>query len=191
MTLSRRDTLRLAAATVATQATAFAVSPHVAAELLAGTAAVDPPPAGTLSYDLSDPVEFAQSMDSADFCGLTSHGGAERWSAYKCALLAVEDAVAAASTDDPTRAALMRLLARLDDDAVDMATVSWMGGVRAGSAYEHVRLALSAATAVCDACAGYGRTREDRKAGVSAECPQCEGSGVMPTPRPVLYFEAD
>ena len=73
-----------------------------------------------------------------------------------------------------TRAALMRLLPQLNDDAVDMATLSWMAGVRAGAACEHLRLALSAPTDNCDACSGYGRARQDRRRGaaVSADCPK-------------------
>jgi hypothetical protein len=191
MTISRRDTLRLAAAAVATQTPAFAVSPQVAAAELAAPAMIDPPRAGTFGYELDDPVSFAESIDSADFIGHTSHGGAQQWAAYKHALLAVEDAVAGAIADEPTRTALMRLLGQLNDDAVDMATLSWMGGVRAGAAYEHLRLALSAPTEVCPACQGYGRARQDRRAGISAECSQCEGSGVMPAARPVLSLTAD
>src|SRR4051812_29287498 len=85
----------------------------------------------------------------------------------------------------------MRLLGQLDHDAVEMATLSWMGGVRAGAAHKHARLALSAPTEVCEACQGYGRARQDRKAGAVAECPQCEGSGVTSAPRPALYLAAD
>jgi DnaJ-class molecular chaperone len=68
-----------------------------------------------------------------------------------------------------------------------------MQGVRAGATYEHLRLALSAPTEVCDACSGYGRARQDRHPGaeLATDCAKCDGTGVMQASRPVLYLAAD
>src|SRR5436190_777399 len=111
--------------------------------------------------------------------------------ATRGALLAVEDAV----RDDQDLQAVLGLLADLDEEATDLATVAWMGGVRAGAAYEHLRLAVAIPTEQCPRCDGYGRPREDRRAGrsgaESSACSTCNGQGFVSLRRPVLELATD
>lgn len=71
-------------------------------------------------------------------------------------------------------------LDRLDDAVSDLATYAYWAGIRAGAAYEHLRLSLTPARAVCR-CDGYGFI--DHSAGGYAHtgevCPDCEGVGTV------------
>ncbi|MFL5279936.1 MAG: hypothetical protein ACJ8AW_02795 [Rhodopila sp.] len=72
-----------------------------------------------------------------------------------------------------------------------------MGGVRAGAAYEHLRLALMPATTVCrrnghgqllkpvEIVDGHGRYLATTALS-DERCPACGGSGTRPTPAPIL-----
>src|SRR5262249_17776355 len=106
-------------------------------------------------------------------------------------LTAVEDAVAEGLSAE----SVLGLLAGLDEDAVDMAKVSWMTGVVAGSAYEHLRLALTAPEDICIPWNGTGRRREDRRAhylaSMSSPCPECGGRGFYVRRQPTLKLAGD
>ena len=77
-----------------------------------------------------------------------------------------------------------------------MAVVAWMAGVRAGAAYEHLRLALTPPTQTCPRCHGHGALRggrppSDRAHGPEERCPDCGGAGTVPTPAPALHLAAN
>jgi hypothetical protein len=187
--LTRRDALRLAAAMSAARAPLF---PATAADAALDAPATFWPEADRPSLrahepTVADPLAFAESLDALDVDNtLFANGAPEEWAAYKqllAHLAAQLPATTDAGTDD-----LRALLEELDEAAVDLSTVSWMGGVRAGVAYEHLRLALMADRQVCPRCHGYGRLWDDRPLHVAQatdeptvsirECPVCAGTGT-------------
>lgn len=182
MNLSRRTVLDLAAASAP-----FAVPPTDAAALLSEPAAIDPGPGrqriGTPNGQ--SPVQFAESIDGEDWSfrdGL-AHGSPADMARYKQAYDALLDAVPPALDGDE---AIERALQDLDESALALWSAAWMAGVRAGAAYEHLRLALIVPATVCEGCHGHGRTwngRPFRKAGRASEmCAACGGRGTVPTP---------
>jgi hypothetical protein len=188
MTISRRDTLRLAAAAGTAGALApFAVDAEHAAALLAGPADHDEFPVNytqvtfdQFTDDVVDPVSFAIEVDSTDFgfSGAFANGAAEEWAAYKLAL----DRVVALAPDvlDYTRQPGQHgqhgqhPMVLLDDLVVAMGNAMHRAGIVQGVAYEHLRLAQVAPRMLCD-CNGHG-------------CATCDGAGTLPTPRPTLGF---
>jgi len=191
MTISRRDTLRVAAAVAATHALApFAVGPEDAAALLAAPADNDEFPYHyhELTFDPFrgdpvDPVSFAVEHDSTEFgfTGAFTNGAAEEWADYKQAL----DRVVALAPDlldhhapDWQGRAGAHPMVLLDELVVAMGNTMHRAGIVVGVAYEHLRLAQTAPRQVCD-CNGHG-------------CETCGGSGTLATPRPSLgFFPAD
>ena len=84
----------------------------------------------------------------------------------------------------------------MDEAALGLASHAWMAGVRAGAAYEHLRLALLSPTRVCRRCEGAGPLRLDRgdhypHGGPRRACPDCGGRGTVPTPATTLRLTAD
>jgi len=81
-------------------------------------------------------------------------------------------------------------LVALDEAALGMWCVAWMAGVRAGAAYEHLRLAMVMPTQTCRRCHGQGRTwggspyRLNDDGTNGAPCATCGGGGTVPTPAP-------
>ena len=67
-----------------------------------------------------------------------------------------------------------------------------MGGIRAGAAYEHLRLAMVTPWMECERCHAGGRLwggspfRHDGDGTNEEACPDCGGSGTVPTPAPTL-----
>ena len=79
-----------------------------------------------------------------------------------------------------------------------MWSAAWTAGVRAGVAYEHLRLAMVAPRQTCRACHGNGRTwggtpfRHNDDGTGGKTCIGCGGAGTVPTPAPTLpAFVAD
>jgi hypothetical protein len=190
MTITRRDTLRLAAAFAATRTATFAVSPEDAAAMLDGSAVDDAFPyhLDDLSFDrfagtVMDPVTFAVEVDSTDtgVDWLFANGAPAEWAAYKQAL----DRVVALAPDllDENGSGWQgrccdHPMVLLDELVVAMGSTMWRAGVVAGAAYEHLRLALTAPVQVCR-CNGHG-------------CETCAGQGTLPVTRPALgFFPAD
>jgi hypothetical protein len=172
MTISRRQTLQLAAAFAAAHRPLFAVSPAAAAAMLDGTAErdvfmVDDDPYG---MTVMDPTTFAQHMEGNDTQAghYFANGAAAEWAAYKQAL----DRVIALDPErlDPynPRTVLSHPVNVMDEAVAALSGASWAAGVVAGAAYEHLRLALTAPVILC-ACNGHG-------------CEACGGSGTLPTP---------
>jgi hypothetical protein len=166
MTISRRDTLRLAAAVSATRALApFAVEPADAAAMLAAPVDADEFPYNytDLTFDrfrddVVDPVTFAVEHDSTDFgfVGGFANGAAEEWAEYKQAL----DRVVALAPDllDHTRQTGphgQHPMVLLDELVVAMGNTMHRAGIVVGVAYEHLRLAQIAPRMLCT-CNGHG-----------------------------------
>ncbi len=193
MTPSRRDVLKVAAAPAGTAAGPFAVTPQQAAALLAEPATVDPGPGrGRIGApDHRDVVQFAESIDSTDWpCGdALAHGTPEAMARYQRSRLAVVD-LAPGLLGDHTPGG--DALDALDEAAMDLWTGGWMAGIRAGAAYEHLRMAMLAPTSVCDRCHGGGRLWDGAPCrspgGAETDCPACAGAGTVPTPAPVLHL---
>jgi hypothetical protein len=176
MTVSRRDALRLATAAATTPAIRFAFSPEEAAALLTEPLAIDPGPGKRFAHDFTNPVTFAEDLDALDFGQHALGGAAEQWAGWKQAMADV----AAAAPEAFSAPGIANPLGRLDDTVSDLATYAYWAGIRAGAAYEHLRLALAPAREVCR-CNGYGFI--DRSgAGYprSGEpCPDCGGAGSV------------
>jgi hypothetical protein len=187
MTLSRRDTLRVAATVGAARALApFAVDAEQAAALLAAPADTDEFPyywheltADELRADVVDPVTFAIEVDSTDFgfSGAFVNGCPEEWADYKQAL----DRVVALAPDvlDHTRQEGphgQHPMVLLDELVVAMGNAMHRAGIVQGAAYEHLRLAMTAPRKVCG-CNGHG-------------CETCEGRGTLAVAPPALGFYA-
>ena len=191
MTLSRRDTLRVAAALGASRAVApFAVDAEQAATLLTASGAEDAfpsyshdLPADALGADVLDPVTFAVEVDSADF-GFHDrfmNGAPEEWADYKQAL----DRVIALAPEllDPEHPISLHgerrgehPITALDELVVTMGSAMHRAGVVQGAAYEHLRLAMTAPRKVCQ-CNGHG-------------CEACGGTGTLAVTPPRLGFFA-
>jgi hypothetical protein len=75
----------------------------------------------------------------------TFGAAAEQWAAWKHAMADVAAAAPAAFSAPGTA----NPLDRLDDAVSDLATYAYWAGIRAGAAYEHLRLSLTPARAVC------------------------------------------
>jgi len=196
-TPSRADVLRLAAARAAANPAPAAVTPEEAARLLAEPAGFDPGPGrnGIGEPDHLDVTQFAERIDGADwrFGDAVAHGAPGEMATYKQAHLALIDlAPGLLGYGTPGGNALDAM----DEAALALWSAAWMAGVRAGSAYEHLRQALVPPTSVCAACHGHGVTwggtpwrRHDD--GSNAEgCPGCGGAGTVPTPAPLLPLAA-
>ena len=192
MTPSRKDVLKLAAASIAGAGGApFAVSPEQAAALLAEAATVDPGPGRCRIGEPNhlDLVQFAESIDGTDwpFGDALAHGAPAEMAAYKQAHLGLLD-LAPGLLGDGTPGG--DALNAMDEAALALWCGAWMAGVRAGAAYEHLRLAMIAQTSVCDRCHGGGRlwsgTPYRSHGGEEAECADCGGRGTVPTPAPRL-----
>ena len=193
--LTRRDALRLAALAAAGTAAPFAVTPEEAAALLDGPAAFDPG-AGRPTIHTGDPLSptsFADAVDGADLGGLYEwfgHNAAEEVTAYKQALDRLLDLHPALRDERGFGCPV----SRLDEAAMGMWVMSWMAGVRAGAAYEHLRLALMEPLSVCR-CNGHGHLRGAGAGGwgTGELCPDCQGKGTVPTPASNLesFFAAD
>ena len=193
--ITRRHALQLAAAAAAGAAAPLAVTPEQAAALLDGPAEFDPGPGrGTVwSADFGDPSRFADAVDGVDFVNdLFEHGAAEEVAAYHQALDALFrelPILRSVPSDHPIH--------RLDEAALAMWSVAWMAGVRAGAAYEHLRLALVTPRQTCRRCHGHGRLwgGEPYRAaddGDNAEtCAACDGAGTVPTPAPTVALATD
>ena len=191
MTLSRRDTLRLAGVLGATRAFApFAVSAEDAAALLAAPADNDEfayywhdLTPDELRADVVDPVTFAVEVDSTDF-GFNSsftNGAATEWAAYKQALdRVVALAPALLDPEHPDSPHGERKGAHpvmlLDELVVAMGNAMHRAGNAQGAAYEHLRLAMTAPRMLCG-CNSHG-------------CEACGGAGTLAAPRPALGFYA-
>ena len=188
--ITRRDALKLAAAYSAARTAPFAVSPAEAAALLDQPATCDPGDGRPSVWDADflDPVHFAEAIDGVDFTDLFESGAAVEMAAYKQALNALIDQypemVDPPGYDHP--------ITRLDETALNMWCAAWMGGVRAGAAYEHLRLAMVTPRQVCTRCHAQGRLwggRPDRhydNGSNGTTCPDCGGRGTVPTPAPTL-----
>ena len=73
-----------------------------------------------------------------------------------------------------------------------------MAGIRAGAAYEHLRLALVTPRMGCLRCHSHGKLwggkpHRHHDDGTNEEtCPDCRGAGTVPTPAPTPpAFAAD
>jgi hypothetical protein len=187
MTISRRDTLRFAAAAGASHALApFAVDAADAAAMLAAPADADEFPyhyheltADQLRADVVDPVTFAIEVDSTDFgfFGHFANGAAEEWAEYKQALdrvIALAPEVLDHHHPDWQGRSGQHPMVLLDELVVAMGNTMHRAGIVAGAAYEHVRLASTAPRMLCG-CHGHG-------------CATCGGRGTLATPRPELGF---
>jgi hypothetical protein len=191
MTISRRDTLRVAATVGASRALApFAVDAEQAAALLATSGTNDEFPyywhdltTDELRADVVDPVTFAIEVDSTDFGFHSSfmNGAPEEWSHYKQAL----DRVIALAPEllDPEHPVSLHgerrcdhPVALLDELVVAMGNAMHRAGVVQGAAYEHLRLAMTAPRKVCG-CNGHG-------------CEACGGRGTLAVAPPGLGFYA-
>jgi hypothetical protein len=187
MTISRRDTLRVAAALGASRALApFAVSPEDAAAMLAAPADADEFPFNYNETSFNrfhdahvDPVSFAVEHDSTDFgfVGGFANGAAEEWAEYKQAL----DRVVALAPDlldhdheDWEGRRGQHPMVLLDEIVVAMGNTMHRAGIVVGVAYEHLRIAQTAPRMICR-CNGHG-------------CATCGGRGTLATPRPSLGF---
>lgn len=185
--ITRRDALRLAAVAAGTAAGPFAVSPVEAAALLDGPAGFDPGGARPSAWaaNLLDPVQFASALDGIDIHDWFEHGAAVEMAEYKRvynALLNALPALRDAPFDHPVY--------KLDEAAMGVWVGSWMAGVRAGAAYEHLRQAMVTPRMGCPRCHGNGtlwggtpwRHNDD---GMNREgCPDCGGAGTVSTPAP-------
>lgn len=187
---TRRHALKLAAAATATATAApFAVSPDQASALLDRPATFNPAGGrGRGEPDLREPIAFAEALDGTDFRDFFESGAAPEMAEYKQALLRVEDAFGVLPRDLP----FGHPLQDLDEAALAMWCVAWMAGVRAGAAYEHLRLAMIAPVETCRGCHGHGRTwggspfRSHDDGADAATCATCGGRGTVPTPAPRL-----
>jgi hypothetical protein len=168
----------------------FAIRPQAAAALLSEAATFDPGPGrwGTAAADVMDPVNFAEQLDAADWLDFFEHGAAEEMAAFKQAWHQVIDALGT----DPRDLPFDHPLHRLPEWALDLWVISWMAGVRFGSAAEHLRLAATTPRMLCRTCDGQGETWGDHwfrdEAKPRATCPECgrAGSVVTPPARPTF-----
>ena len=186
--LTRRDALKLAALAAGGALPPFAASAEEAAALLGGPVAFDPgagrPP--VWGSHLLDPVAFADDIDGVDFAGdLFDNGAPVEMAAYKQALDALIDRypeLRAARADHP--------LTLLDEAALSMWSRAWMAGIRAGAAYEHLRLALVTPRMGCPRCHSHGKLwggsphRHHDDGTNEQTCPDCRGAGTVPMPAP-------
>lgn len=192
---TRRQALQIAAAATTAAAVPFAVSPAEAAALLDQPADFDPGPGRGAAWgaDLSAPVRFAESLDGVDWDDWFENGAAEDMALYKQAVAAMVD-LYPELRDPPS---LDHPFNRIDEAAMAMWVVSWMAGVRAGAAYEHLRLALVAPRQQCRRCHGHGRLwagtpyRFNGDGTNDERCPDCGGRGWVPTPAPRLDLAAN
>ncbi len=70
----------------------------------------------------------------------------------------------------------------LDQEAFAWASASYLQGVAAGAAYEHLRRTVVGSTRSCPQCWGMGRLDEDGKRagmGTGETCGTCAGAGVV------------
>jgi len=188
--MSRRKVLEFAAAAgVARAAVPFALAPEEAAAAL--DAPLDAAPVerdlGFRRYanDPYDPIGFAESVDGEDWPELVNHISPEAMADYTQHRDAMIDAMPildALPFDHPW--------AKMDEAALSMWSMAWMAGVRAGAAYEHLRLALLTPIRVCPTCHGHGALWDGspfrHRGGERAVCPDCGGRGTGPTPAPTL-----
>ena len=176
MTVSRRQALQLAAITATAPAVRFAFTPEEAAALLAEPLVIDPGPGKRFDHDFANPVTFAEDLDGIDFEQHAFGAAAEQWAVWKQLMAEV----AAAAPEAFSAPGTAHLLGQLDDAVSDLATYAHWAGIRAGAAYEHLRLALMPARQVCR-CNGYGFI--NRSVGGYAHtgeiCPDCHGAGTL------------
>ena len=188
--MTRRDALKAAAALGAASVPTLAVTPEQAAALLDAPATFDPGRGRTIAAedaDFGDPIRFAEALDGLDFRDLFEHGAAVQMAEYKQAVNALIDRYPELREQEgePPES---RLLTRLDEAAITMWTLSWMAGVRAGAAYEHLRLAMVTPRRLCPACHGEGRLwggkpfRRYDDGTNETHCERCGGQGTEVTP---------
>ncbi len=191
--ITRRDALRIAAAYSAARTAPFAVSPAEAAALLDQPATCDRGEDRPYvdDADFLDPVQFAEAIDGVDFRSVFENGAAVEMAAYKQALNDLIDRYPELR-DPPGHD---HPITRLDETALSMWCAAWMGGIRAGAAYEHLRLAMVTPRQVCTRCDAEGRLwggspyRLDDNGSNEQTCPDCAGRGTVPTPAPTLAVD--
>lgn len=192
--IARRDLLKLAAAAGSASAGSFAFNAADAEALLAQPATFDPRPlpGDVHDPDVSDPLAFAGALDGADWEARHwfADAAAAELAAFKHALNAVIDLSPALL--NPNEGDIAYPVTRLDQAALDLFSYAWMAGVRAGVAYEHLRLALGGPRHVCRRCHGEGRLwggspfRHYADGANETACPACAGRGTIATPKPTL-----
>lgn len=171
--ITRRDALRFVAAMPAVVPALAMSAKDAAAELDKALANV---PAKTERDSVLDPVGFAERLNGIDF-GFNGFCVAPEEEADLMRLFhELEQEVPELKTKPRAR----ELYNELSDAAFDYAIESGWAGVRAGAAYENLRLALLGPTRICPECLSYferhgmGPSRE--------ECTRCGGTGVVATP---------
>ena len=198
---TRRQVIEYALAAGALSAAApFAVPPAQAAALLDRPAdlAADRRRGVLAGVETADVTGFAAELDSGDydFLSMFENGAAEQMADYKRALNRLIDAHPELA-DRPGTPLESRLLSALDEAALALWSTAWMAGIRAGSQYEHLRLALTSPRSSCGTCHAQGRTwggepyRFDDDGTNEEACPDCGGRGTVPTPAPTLSLAAD
>ncbi len=181
--MTRRDALNFAAAQPLAQP---AMAPGAATTALdepldPGSAPARQP---VWKMDPFDPASFADGFDGIDTGDLCDHIAAVEMAEYKQAREAVLTSLPLlrdVRSDHPWH--------KMDEAALGMWITAWAAGIRAGAAYENLRLALVGPRRLCRACHGIGRT------GPAGEvlyghhdqvefqaCATCEGVGTAPTP---------
>jgi hypothetical protein len=167
--ITRRDALRFAA-------TLPIVGPALAASATNVDAALDLPldvPEKTSGTSIYDPVEFAESMNSHALGYLkdsTGHMAPEAYAAMNQAFADLYHAVPCIATT----ANGQHCFDLAQEAALSFAVEVEWSGLRAGAAYEYLRLALLTPMRTCPDCFADPKTM--------ATCGTFSGRGVVPTP---------
>ena len=132
------------------------------------------PPAKTDDPSIYNPVEFAESLSGHAYGWLrdaTGHMAPEALAEMEQAFHDLEQAVPAL-TMNPR---ITHLWEMVNEKVWNFATEVEWSGIRAGAAYENLRLAMLTPVRTCWECAAtYSRGR--------ATCATCNGTGVVATP---------
>ncbi len=182
--LTRRDTLKLAAAAAAARSLAPTITPAEAARLL--DAPLDPGhlpvrqrPGSPEYLDIYDPVSYAMELEGIDLPPLAEHIAPEAMAAYRQARATMVQAVPVLA-DLP----VSHPWTKVDEAAMALWCDAWTAGVRAGAAYEQLRQAVLGPTRVCGACDGFGiagKGAPDVHADAYERCRACGGVGTVAT----------
>ncbi|MDP9356562.1 MAG: hypothetical protein M3R02_14995 [Chloroflexota bacterium] len=187
--LTRRDTLKLAAAAAAARSFAPTVMPAEAARLLdapldAGWLPVHQVPGGMGVPDVYDPASYAAELDGIDLPSLAQHVAPEAMATYRQARATMVQEMPALA-DLP----VSHPWTQLDEASMSLWCDAWTAGVRAGAAYEHLRQAVLGPTRICGICDGFGvvgNGAPDAHANEYERCRACGGIGTVTTPAPAI-----